>query len=409
PDGTAYQTTGTNFANAGNNTTHVTAISPAGTTDTVLSGFPLGSVLFGPDGAIYQTTAVIDSGSITTHVFMIGPTGATETTIPGIPTVYTLISPTGTAYQNTAAYDSTTGDTAYFITAISPGGTVTATQLPGAPYGDSFGQPQSTQFAADGTVYQVTSTGDTTTGYSFHVTVITPGGANTAQLPGTPSGAIQVGPDGTAYQLIDIHDSVTDDHSYAVTTITAGGATTIPLPGYPRSTVLFGPDNIVYVTTSSDDPTDFSTQVTAITPTGYTTTPLTGYATGGVRISPDGTVYQLTATIDSSGITNYVTTFTPNGHTTTELPGAFLYSWDQLVFDADGTAYKTTFTGDATIGYTTHVTAFTATGHTTTSFAGHPADHIKILPDGTVLQSVDLGDDVTRFVLIRSADITPAV
>ena len=57
---------------------------------------------------------------------------------------------------------------------------------------------------------------------------------------------------------------------------------------------------------------------------------------------------------------------------------------------------------------TYHVTSITATGATTT----HSADNLGVPssePDGSVLQTVDAGNGVTRIVVIKPADTAPVV
>ncbi|MFZ2242433.1 MAG: Ig-like domain-containing protein, partial [Gordonia amarae] len=92
-------------------------------------------------------------------------------TLPGVAPFGVQIAPDGTAYQTTWTGNSTTGYT-YYVTAITPTGTTTTTTLTGNPSG-------SVHIAPDGTAYQTTRTGNSTTGYTYYVTAITPTGTTT--------------------------------------------------------------------------------------------------------------------------------------------------------------------------------------------------------------------------------------
>ena len=249
PDGSAYQTTYTYDPTTDSYTTHVTAITPTGTTTTTVTGRPTGGIQVAPDGTVYQTTYTYDptTDSDTTHVTAITPTGTTTTTLDGFPDDL-QIAPDGTAYLKTSTYDSATDSYTTYLTAITPTGTTTTTL-------DGF--PADLQIAPDGTVYQTTYTDDPTTGdTTYYITTITPTGVvATTALTGYTVGGMQIAPDGTSYQTTYTYDPTTDSNTTYVTAITTTGDTTVTsLPGcYPSSGIQVAADgSVLQVLVSSD-------------------------------------------------------------------------------------------------------------------------------------------------------------
>ncbi|MFZ2238332.1 MAG: hypothetical protein WAV90_02160, partial [Gordonia amarae] len=129
-------------------TTHVTAITPTGTTTTTLTGYPYFLVQFAPDGTAYQTTQTGNSTTgYTTHVTAITPTGTTTTTFTGYPEGRIQFASDGTAYQTTR---TVTGVETRYVTAITPTGVATTitTNLP------HYAAPGVVQVAPNGSVLQ---------------------------------------------------------------------------------------------------------------------------------------------------------------------------------------------------------------------------------------------------------------
>ncbi len=130
-------------------TDYITVISSAGTvTDIQLVGIAAEGALLqaGPDGSVYKTTDTGDPDNPITYVTTVNATGiATTTTIVGLAAGTVRFGPDGTVYQTTS--DPNSGTT--YVTTISTDGTTTTVAI-------TNGSPAGTvQFAPDGTVSQI--------------------------------------------------------------------------------------------------------------------------------------------------------------------------------------------------------------------------------------------------------------
>ena len=299
----------------------------------------------------------------------------------------TQYAPDGTAYQVTftrITLPLPTPYETYYVTTITTSGALTTTMLTGVPV-------DGPQIAPDSTAYQTTITGDSTTGYTTQIAHITPTGTTTITLAGEPVGGIQFASNGTAYQTSRTGDPTTG-YTTHVTNITSGTTTTLTRAPYGDfghyGGLRVAPDGTAYQTTYTfDTTTGYTYYVTTISSAGtITTATLPGRpASDGVQIAPDGSAYQTTyGTYDpTSGYTTHVTHITPTGATTTTLTGD---DYGVVQFAPDGTAYQTTTTGNDATGYTTHITHITPTGTTTTTLAGGPAGGVQFASDGTAYQ-----------------------
>ncbi|HMS76394.1 MAG TPA: hypothetical protein PKC61_14360, partial [Gordonia sp. (in: high G+C Gram-positive bacteria)] len=289
----------------------------------------------------------------------------------------TQYAPDGTAYQVTftrITLPLPTPYETYYVTTITTSGALTTTMLTGVPV-------DGPQIAPDSTAYQTTITGDSTTGYTTQIAHITPTGTTTITLAGEPVGGIQFASNGTAYQTSRTGDPTTG-YTTHVTNITSGTTTT--LTGYTGSGVTIGPDGTVYqaTTTGSID------YITAITPTGVTTSELTGQRVGGIQFASNGTAYQTSRTGDpTTGYTTHVTNITSG--TTTTLTG---YTGSGVTIGPDGTVYQATTTGS--IDY---ITAITPTGVTTSELTGQRVGGIQFASNGTAYQTSRTGDPTTGY------------
>ncbi|CAN5506865.1 hypothetical protein BH09ACT8_BH09ACT8_16510 [soil metagenome] len=353
------------------------------TTTTVVGGYPL-SVTMSPDGTLVYVTigsqpmAVIDA--------------ATNTVLTNIPISATSIvfSPDGgRAYIATGSYrafvEVELRDVVHVVGDPIAG-------LPGQPDDGSIRWHilRGPVVAADGTVYQTTSSEDPVTGTTHTtVAVITPGGVTSVGDPiaGTPVGSLVLGPDGTAYQTV--FDSATNSTTVAV--VTATGVTTHTLSGATFSPVSVGADGTAYQTAT--DETTNTTTVGVITTGGFTSRTLTGTDPHSVTIGIDGTVYQ--PVYDANSNTTTIAVITATG--VTLLPDTIAGApINPMVVTASGSIYQSVFdpststTRVARIG-STGITAVSATVPGIPGFYGtHGSTYVSlaVAPDGTVYQVV---------------------
>ncbi|MDO3636126.1 Ig-like domain-containing protein [Mycolicibacterium arseniciresistens] len=312
----------------------VSVINPARTNTTVveLPDGVSGSVQIGSSGPAYVLT---ESGS-GNEVTIIRSDG-TSTTV-ALPSRFDRgidVAPDGTAYSRTDLLPLP-GDHALAV--IRPDGTLTEIDLPGDPY--------QAWYAADGTLYQVTSVYAGVGTYDYFLTIVEPGGMThtTRTLAGEPQpnfGPVSEGPGGAYYKLnlttptgpktlVILPDFSTfefngdsldtrvmpdgtvyqttrvalggDDYDYSLARIDAGGVvTTVPIEGTPYGAIVVGPDGTVYQTIEVDD--GGNTDVLVFTADGHHTVRLEGSPQSAVTFGPDGTGYVTTNVIDLDALT----------------------------------------------------------------------------------------------------------
>jgi hypothetical protein len=238
PDGTAYSRTSLGPIPGDH---ALTVIRPDGTlTEIDLPGHPY-QAWYAADGTLYQVTSVYaGSGTYDYSLTIVEPGGMTHTTRPigGMPpqTVTPLLEGPGGAY--------------YKVNLTTPTGPRTLVILPDSSTHEFDGESVDTRVMPDGTVYQTTRVALGGDEYDYSLARIGADGVvTTVPIEGTPYGVIVVGPDGTAYQTIELDEAAGTD----LLVLTADGHHTVRLEGSPQSAVTFGPDGTGYVTTNVID------------------------------------------------------------------------------------------------------------------------------------------------------------
>jgi len=218
--------------------------SVAGDNLTALPGRPEGPPRAGKNGMLYQTSVKTVSGGHLTYVTVVQPNGTT-TNYSQTSTIYNgpVVGPDGSVYQT-----STTGTDGYDFTRYttvlqvlrSDGTTVRYTQ-PGTL--NSNFQPV---IGADGSVYQLSSTG-TSSGPITVLQVVRPNGTSTQYThPGSSSDNAVFAPNGTAYQVTSTYNNADQSSATIVTAVNPNGITTeYALNG--SGTVKFGPNNTAFL------------------------------------------------------------------------------------------------------------------------------------------------------------------
>ena len=396
-DGTAYLHTSTYDPDTGLYSYHLATITPTGTVvATPVIGDPINDLLLGPTGIAYLNSESYDADAdvFTYYLTMINASASTSSIeqLPGNP--YSLVlGPDGTAYQSTWANDPDTGSTIYHLTIIRADGTATTAVVPVPPTSDL-------QIGPNGSAYQTLGNWDPHTGNTTYylVTVTTDGVVTTAQIPGEnaflPSD-LQIGPDGTAYQ-ISYQWAVNPDpnasqYVYYLTTLTpAGTTTTVDLPDSPVETIQFGADGTAYLTFSlHDTATDTdTTHLLGVTPEGTVSTVAVaaGAAPYAAQVISDGTIYLVTHTVADDS--THITTVVPGG-TPTALATLSGSPTGRPALGPDGTFYQGTLVPDPiNFQNTYYLNAVTPSGTvtTTSAFPGYPSSSLSFRPDGTVHQ-----------------------
>ncbi|MCA9835123.1 MAG: hypothetical protein KC435_14305, partial [Thermomicrobiales bacterium] len=305
-DGTGYQTVRVYDTVTGTDSTHLIGLTAGNaTTVAVLEGTPAHAVQIGSNGTVFVTTYT--DADDTTHLTAVAP-GEPATVIAALPgrAVSSLsFLPDGTVHLVTSEYDPAVlyDSTAYRFNYVTLAGTVTSVALPGEPSADVV-------FGDDGTAYLLSRAhlpdphlpANVFLPFDY-VTVITPTGtATNIQLPGLDIYELRLragGPGGPVYATT----STSEPNNY-VTYVTAigadGTATTTTIQGMAIGAVQIGPDGTAYQTTL--DYWSLPTYVTAISPTGTTTTFTIddGRPVGTVQFDPDGTVSQIVTGLGST-------------------------------------------------------------------------------------------------------------
>lgn len=216
-DGSTYLTLTGQSPSGPDSTSHLTfvlAVSPAG----ALRGFatvgePVGSVVLGADGAVYQTT--YDSTAESTTVTVITPAGETRHEFAGYPgdpeattPIRVVVGPDGTAYQVIGHRDPATGEYTSTVAVFTADGLVAAPSFDGRPSG-------TVAFGPDGRGYLTIGRFDIA-GQTALTTVVAVDGSGQSQFAGTvrgvPAGSVAFDADGAAYLTVEL------DEGYGVAT-----------------------------------------------------------------------------------------------------------------------------------------------------------------------------------------------
>ncbi len=291
-DGTAYHSFRSDAQ------TVVTVIHEDGTTGptVTLTGIPVGSVVFGPDGTAYQTTSGACGSTTCAHVTVIHPDGTSVGVISTSGTAWSPVEfgPDGILYL--MAYNMTTAATT--LTAFRPSDGTSRVSLPvaGTPQGDyrSGFTYRNVETMSDGSAVFTTSAGGTST-----LAVLRPDGS-TDVAPAGISGYVGNGPvrlsDGTIYQFV-LGNGQT---SVSVMRPDGSATTSQSVAGNPQMVLSFGPDGSFAFSsyTSASTPeggTEYLARLTVVHADGSTLTsdPIAG--TGGlVALGADGTAAMAT-------------------------------------------------------------------------------------------------------------------
>ncbi|TLH58754.1 hypothetical protein C1S81_11560 [Mycolicibacterium neoaurum] len=226
-------------------------IEPVAGTPIALDGSWLPAVV-DSDGVAYLTTSASnsESDSTTTTVTVLQRDGAIELwTMSGQPVGGVVPGSAGTVYQTT--YDSTTDITR--IAAITASGRDTH-MLAGYPgNSDTVGKPSGPVVGPDGNAYlTVSSKNSATGGYSTTVAVVSSNGVASWSFNGLPSSSVVFDSNGVAHQATYEFDFARQIHVTTVFTVTPNGTSQVgeALLGHPNGSVVFGSDGAVYVSVS---------------------------------------------------------------------------------------------------------------------------------------------------------------
>jgi hypothetical protein len=377
-----------------------------------VAGSPIGGVVVGVDGTVYQSVGLSGAGP-QAAVIVIDPSDPTnpQTVLiqNGTPIYEGLVAGTdGLVYQTTIVETAMDVYTTYVTTIdTSDLANVQVAAIEGRPAGGVV-------VATDGTVYQVTknSEGEGET----YIAVIYPSDptvAHIATVIGTPIRGLVIGANGTAYVTTqtNLEDATTlhvaminptDPTNPQVVDVSGNYVLNYadgnPFSGMPQG-VVFGTDGTVYQV-AADDTTD-TTNIAVIDPSDPTNPQIVslpgGLARGGLAVGPDGTVYQTTVGFD--GMDTYsihisrIDPADPLNPQIQTFPYAGAVPYQGIVVADDGTAYQTLSVeySQPRTTWATYVMVFPPTDFanptTVTIPGGSTLTFATVAPDGLAYQS----------------------
>lgn len=314
-------------------------------------------ITIGIDGTIYVPyQSSTGSGIATVNAVPVEESAPTAIAAPivGVPGgVENSIGPvvaSGVVYQTTTYRDTTSGSPVTILSAIAADGTVTSADVAGEPVG-------AVTLGPNGVAYQVVSVYDDTTGaYRSGVLLLRPNGEKefTGLFDGRPIGQLLFGSDGSAYQTVFDFDEQTGVATTSLVAITSSGSTAHSLAGQPSDAIfgepsgpVVGPDGNLYLTTTLDSPNGPITHVGVLKQGIFTDYQMPGMAAGSIVVGADGAVYQVVgipsgASGSGIGFTAVSSVLTPTGFSPLGQSIAGV-PFGSPVVASDGTVYQTVF------------------------------------------------------------------
>lgn len=361
PDGTVYltTTTGLDFGVPVDPMTTVSVLGATGAVSHTTAGFAGGGVSVAPDGSVFQSIGFTEVDVVTgLDSYKSAVAALTEVglqllpdLVTGLPIGSLSFNPDGRAFQTVVTFDlDLQPDT---VTASTGVATLTPTGLgyavdpvAGIPKG-ADGSWIPITVGADGTVYQTISDAADSSGPSTTVLVIRPNGSITPfTFGGQPVGSATIGADYVGYQTTyDQNANVTriavigqhsdDVHEFEGTP--TNGSSVGSLAG-----VTISPDGAAYQVIRSKDPItgeDITTVVT-LSVSGTTTADVPGLSSGPITFDSAGNAYQVIVSFDLARQSYYTTVYSIGGTNLspigTAIRGAAVGS---VIHTADGLAY----------------------------------------------------------------------
>lgn len=322
-----------------------------------LSGNPVGDLVTGPAGELYQLVQRQNSAVIA----VVGADGLTAIAdpLPGY-IAGTAVADNDSVHLAIYRFDETTQGYVTRIISATAQGVTSSGPLNGIPWTqDNGGEPEALKLASDGTVYLVTRSADFG---SYTFVAVSPADSIAVPLTGHPSGSILLGNNGTAYQMASRWDETAGTSITTVAIIKSQTTRVIEIVGDVVDSLVAGPDGVLFATTSSTGPSGKKTiRITVITSAGHTThvvdnpvsdTTLTTLA-GRLVLGSDGVVYQTFAVTKDGTVSTVVMSVSADSMTAVSdaLEGS---PGGSVTFGPNGTVYQVV-TKESTAGKPTSV------------------------------------------------------